>query len=335
MACERHARRPGPLARDFLEAHPMELYQARYFINLAKTLNFTRAAEACNVTQPALTRAVQRLEEEFGGPLLHRERNLTQLTELGRQLLPLIEQTYNAAESAKALALGFRQRTDAPLRLGIGCTISAELVAPILGELQQRIAGFELGLSQAGSDSLLRQLLDGTIDAAIVVEPERIPERINRWPLFAERYVLACPAGHRLAALDAVPLAALADESLILRDGEGADCEAWLQRRCAAQGIALQRRHAVAGEDRLVQMVAAGLGVALTGERQPAPAGTVARPLGDDSASRCIMLGAVAGRQQGPAVTAFVKLVRARDWSRPNLPRPNPAIRPAHTASKP
>ncbi len=95
----------------------MELYQARYFINLAKTLNFTRAAEACNVTQPALTRAVQRLEDEFGGPLLHRERNLTQLTELGRQLLPLIEQTYNAAETAKALALGFTR----PNRCFVSC----------------------------------------------------------------------------------------------------------------------------------------------------------------------------------------------------------------------
>ena len=122
----------------------MELYQARYFINLAKTLNFTRAAEACNVTQPALTRAVQRLENEFGGPLLHRERNLTQLTELGRQLLPLIEQTYNAAETAKALALGFKQRADAPLRLGLGGAISAGLLAPVLGELQARLANFEL-----------------------------------------------------------------------------------------------------------------------------------------------------------------------------------------------
>jgi len=63
----------------------MELHQVRYYVALCKALNFTRAAEACNVTQPALTRAIQRLEEELGGPLFQRERNLTQLTELGRR----------------------------------------------------------------------------------------------------------------------------------------------------------------------------------------------------------------------------------------------------------
>ena len=67
----------------------MELFQVRYFLAWLRTLNFTRAAEACGVSQPALTRAIQRLEEELGGPLLHRERNLTQLSALGRAMLPL------------------------------------------------------------------------------------------------------------------------------------------------------------------------------------------------------------------------------------------------------
>jgi len=61
----------------------MELFQVRYFLALAKTLNFMRAAETCNVSQPALTRAIQKLEEELGGPLIYRERSLTQLTERG------------------------------------------------------------------------------------------------------------------------------------------------------------------------------------------------------------------------------------------------------------
>src|SRR5260370_34699977 len=82
----------------------MELFQVRYFLALARTLNFTRAAGACNVSQPALTRAIQRLEEELGGPLLHRERKLTQLTDLGRAMLPHLEAAHAAADSAAALA---------------------------------------------------------------------------------------------------------------------------------------------------------------------------------------------------------------------------------------
>ena len=82
----------------------METHQVRYFLVLARTLNFTKAAEECNVTQPSLTRAVKKLEEELGGALFHRERANTHLTELGRAMLPHIEQSYLAAQSARALA---------------------------------------------------------------------------------------------------------------------------------------------------------------------------------------------------------------------------------------
>ena len=66
----------------------MELHEIRYFLALSKTLNFTKAAEMCNVSQPALTRAIQKMEDELGGLLFSRERSNTHLTELGRMLEP-------------------------------------------------------------------------------------------------------------------------------------------------------------------------------------------------------------------------------------------------------
>ena len=66
----------------------------RYFLAVAETLNFTRAAEQCNVSQPALTRAVQQLEEELGGLLLRRERKLTHLTDFGRLIEPHLRQLF-------------------------------------------------------------------------------------------------------------------------------------------------------------------------------------------------------------------------------------------------
>ena len=78
----------------------MEMHQIRYFLAVAETLNFTRAAEKCNVTQPALTRAIQKLEEELGGLLLRRERNLTHLSDLGRLMKPHLEQILSESESA-------------------------------------------------------------------------------------------------------------------------------------------------------------------------------------------------------------------------------------------
>src|SRR5881398_739593 len=86
----------------------MEMQQVRYFVTLAQVLNFTRAAELCNVSQPALTRAIQQLEHELGGPLFHRERGNTHLSELGRLMQPYLEaiheQTRAAKEHAKAAA---------------------------------------------------------------------------------------------------------------------------------------------------------------------------------------------------------------------------------------
>ena len=69
----------------------MEMHQIRYFLEVCTTLNFTRAAKQCNVTQPALTRAIQKLEEELGGPLFRRERKLTHLTDLGHLVRPQFE----------------------------------------------------------------------------------------------------------------------------------------------------------------------------------------------------------------------------------------------------
>ena len=237
----------------------MELYQARYFLTLAQTLNFTRAAEACNVTQPALTRAIQRLEEEFGGPLLHRERNLTQLTELGRQLLPLIEQTYRAAEAAKAAAATYRRREAAPLRLGLAPSIAAGLVAPVLAALHQRLDGLALTLAQAEPDALVEALLENALDAALLVRPEKLHERLDRWPLGSERYVVLCPPDHPVAALEAVPVAALAGEPLLARAAEGCDFRAALLRLCGAAGIEPHIAHQAASDEQVHAMVAAGL----------------------------------------------------------------------------
>ena len=295
----------------------MELHQVRYFLSLVQTLNFTRAAEACNVTQPALTRAIQRLEDELGGPLLYRERTLTQLTDLGRTVLPLLEQTYAAALAAKEQAAQFKRRDAAPIRLGLGASIAAAVLAPVLGEMQQRIKGLELNLQHAPTDKLIEQLLVSQIDAAVVVEPDRLPERLNRWPIFSERYVVICARGHRLANHQAVPIGALQEESLLARANPSCDFAQTLERLAAASGFKPQLRHIASSEDHIQTMAAAGMGVALSAERQPLAANLIAKPLADESAVRNVLLVTAAGRPHGPAVTTFVKLVRARDWSVP------------------
>ena len=82
----------------------MEMHQVRYFLAVADELNFSRAAEKCNVSQPSLSRAIQLLEGEFGGQLFRREYSRTHLSELGKMVRPYLETVYDAAVKAKQLS---------------------------------------------------------------------------------------------------------------------------------------------------------------------------------------------------------------------------------------
>ena len=95
----------------------VEMQQIRYFLAVCETLNFTRAAEACNVSQPSLTRAIKALEEELGGPLFRRERNNTHLTGLGDMMRPHLSQVLVETEAAKDRARSFGRLEDVELEV--------------------------------------------------------------------------------------------------------------------------------------------------------------------------------------------------------------------------
>src|SRR3546814_14328345 len=97
----------------------MELHQIRYFLSVAETLNFTRAAEHLHVSQPALTTAVRKLEDELGGPLFHREGKRVLLSELGQIMRPHLAQALEQMERAREAAGNFRLLNKAPLKVGV------------------------------------------------------------------------------------------------------------------------------------------------------------------------------------------------------------------------
>jgi DNA-binding transcriptional LysR family regulator len=288
----------------------MEFHQVRYFLALCTTLNFTRAAEACNVTQPALTRAIQRLEEELGGPLFQRERNLTQLTELGRLMQPLMEQTLAAAESAKQHAARFRKAEVASLRLGLLPNISASIIGASLAEIARRIPAVEIEIRSAPQTQLVDGLLQGELDGALVAADAALPERFDSWAMFKESYRVAFLSGHRFEALDEISVTVLAGESVLARPG----CMviAALRDQCAA---GFEVRHLGETEEQIQHLAAAGLGIAVLPQHLPLLDKLVARKLAEPTPRREIALCAVAGRRRSPALDAFIRLSRARDFA--------------------
>ena len=145
----------------------MEMHQIRYFLAAARTFNFTRAAEECNVAQPSLTRAIQQLEEELGGDLFRRERKLSHLTDLGQRMLPLMQQCYDMAQGAKSLAGSIKRGEIASLRLALSHTVDISLLVPFLSELNRAFNGLELKFLRGSGAEVAEKLKQGDAELGI------------------------------------------------------------------------------------------------------------------------------------------------------------------------
>lgn len=293
----------------------MELSQIKYFIELARTLNFTRAAEACHVTQPALTRAIQKLEEELGGPLFRRERRHTQLTELGRLMLPPLQRALASAKDARMQAEAFRQRVTSPLRIGLEYSIPSLVLTPVLTALRRRNNEIELTLREGARTAICEQMLASELDFALLVETSDLQERLHRWQLYSERYILFCHPGHPLAARDAVSAGDIAGECLLIHEDAACPARAFVTEFLAQNHVHPKRRHFANSPSQILDMVQACLGVAVAGERLPSAASLLRRPIAVQSDTRTVILTTVAGRPLGPTAALFLKLMRARAWS--------------------
>src|SRR6266536_3437485 len=139
----------------------MEMHQVRYFLAVARVLNFTRAADECNVTQPSLTRAIKQLESELGGDLFRRERPAAQLTELGLRMHPLLKQCFEAASGARALATSFKGGKVGTLRIAIADAVDLSLLIPHLEQLKRLFNTLEFKLLRGNSKQIAEYLKKG------------------------------------------------------------------------------------------------------------------------------------------------------------------------------
>jgi LysR family transcriptional regulator, hydrogen peroxide-inducible genes activator len=288
----------------------MELTQVRYFITLCRTLNFTRAAERCNVTQPAFTRSIQRLEDEFGGALIFRERSRTQLTEFGRAMRPHLEAMLDAADAARALADAKHARMPTSLKIGLGPGIGAACVAGALREVTRMLPDLSIHFEESGPAALIEAMLTDMLDCALVSDQGDLPERLNRWPLYTDRAVVVLPPGHRLLAQNVVGGRDIVEESILV----GERCGDFASRFAVTTSYSLLLQRCNGATSQVLDLVGAGLGIALLSDRLRYAAPLSTRPFHEPELTRRILLAVVAGRPLNPAAASFVKLCRAQTF---------------------
>jgi DNA-binding transcriptional LysR family regulator len=290
----------------------MEMHQVRYFLAVAQLLNFTRAAEECNVTQPSLTRAIKQLEAELGGDLFRRERPAAQLTELGQRMHPLLKQCYEAAAGARSLASSFKSGEIGALRIALAHSIDLALLIPHLNQIRRQFNQLEFRFLRGSGREVGEFLKKGEAELGIAAEIDEAWERLDVWPLFSEDFELVVSKGHRLADSANVEFDDLHSEQLLSRNY----CEH--ARRISASlrehGIDVGHSHEVSSERDLIELVEADIGVAMIPHTSPVPASLKRTAVAGLDARRTVNLYGVAGRQRTAVASAVMRMLRGADW---------------------
>lgn len=286
----------------------MEFYQIRYFLTLCETLNFTRAAEKCNVTQPSLTRAIKLLEEEFGGPLVNRERNHTHLTELGEMMRPQLEQVHNQVVTAKRRAQSMLDLDEGSLRIGVMNSVVTDHMIGVIDRFGQAYPGVDLQMIAAGPGDVREILTEGGVDAALYSSPEIDPPDFHVHELFREGFTVAVGPGHRFEDLDEVRLRDLTGERYLVR--EHCEYAPQFDQLLADAAVELQGRYRSDRDDWIHAMTLAGFGFAFLPDGALNGSDLVIRRLVEPGLERVVSLLTVRGRPHSPALVAFLRSVR-------------------------
>jgi DNA-binding transcriptional LysR family regulator len=290
----------------------MEMHQVRYFLAVARLLNFTRAADDCNVTQPSLTRAIKQLEAELGGDLFRRERPAAQLTELGLRMHPLLQQCYDAASGARSLASSFKSGEVGALRIALTHSIDLSLLIPHLDQIKRQFNRLEFRFLRGNSQEVGEYLKKGEAELGIAAELGDDWDRLDTWPLFTESFHLVVNKHHPLAGRDKIGFDELRAEQLLTRNY----CEHRdrLGKSLHEHGIAVESSHQISSERDLIELLEADIGVAVIPHTATIPDTLKRTSVEGLDSRRTVHLYGVAGRQRTAVASAVMRMLRGADW---------------------
>lgn len=234
----------------------IDRYHLRYFLAVVDTGNFSRAAAACNVSQPTLSVGISKLERSLGKPLFHRTNRRVELTEAGTRLLSharMIEAGFASAEREVAGAAQVRT-----LRLGVLASAPRRWIEGFLHEQRLAASGDRVEIVEGHERDLRGRLERGRIDAALMILRDG-DDRSAGQHLVTEGYSLALGASHPLAGRDVVRAEELAGEAMIVRR----HCELLSEtsRFFTARGIRPFFASRTTSDDKALAYVRAGLGI--------------------------------------------------------------------------
>ena len=245
----------------------MTLTELKYIVAVAREKHFGRAADACFVSQPTLSLAIKKLEEELDVKLFERSANEVSVTPLGEDIVRQAQGVLEQAAHIKEIAKRGKNPLAGPLKLGVIYTIAPYLLPELVRKVIHKSPEMPLMLQENFTVKLLEMLRTGEIDCAILAEP--FPDAgLATAALYDEPFMAAVPSTHPLAALPSVTAQVLKDETMLLlgnghcfRDHVLEVCPEFA--RFSSNAAGMQKSFEGSSLETIKHMVAAGMGVTL------------------------------------------------------------------------
>ncbi len=256
----------------------MTLTELKYIVAVARERHFGKAAEACYVSQPTLSVAVKKLEEELEVKLFERSANEVTVTPLGEEIVRQAQSVLEQAANIKDIAKRGKDPLAGPLRLGVIYTIAPYLLPDLVRQVIKRTPQMPLMLQENFTVKLMEMLRTGEIDCAILAEP--FPEvGLASAPLYDEPFLAAIPMQHALASQTSVSADELKKETMLLlgnghcfRDHVLEVCPEFARFSSDTEGI--RKSFEGSSLETIKHMVAAGMGITLV-PRLSVPSGAL------------------------------------------------------------
>lgn len=243
----------------------MTLTELRYIVAVAREQHFGRAAKSCFVSQPTLSIAIKKLEEELGVQLFERQSGEISVTPVGERIIEQAQRTLEAAEGVKQVAQQGKDQLSGPLRIGAIYTIGPYLFPELIPRLRKLAPNMPLVIEENYTAVLAEQLKRGELDAIVLSLPFSDPGLLTL-PLYEEPFVVLLPAAHPLTQRKTIKADILEDESVLLlgaghcfRDQVLEACPACLPK----PGLEGDLSNTLAGSslETIRHMVVSGLGI--------------------------------------------------------------------------
>jgi DNA-binding transcriptional LysR family regulator len=292
------------------------LAQVEGFLEVARRGNVSRAAEAMFVTQPTLTARLHALERELGEPLFARTRRGMRLTDAGRAFLPYAERAMRAVRDGRQALADTRSASAGRLVLGAAPAVSTYVLPALLQQFASAYPRVEVAVRTGHSEDVLQMLLREEVQLAMVRAMRH--RDIESIPLYEEALVLVVPPDHPFARREAVDIADVASERLILFDRTSSYYEL-TQSFFLSLGVTPREVMELDNIESAKKMVERRLGIALlprTAVAGELAAGTLTRVIVSDAPHMSQKIVAIRRRDQGRAsgtVAAFINLLKDRD----------------------